>query len=72
MMLYFLVLALLRGAPGTDDWLQFRGPNGSGVSNTVGLPTNFGPEQNLTWEDSRSFRPVVSDRRRGSHLHDRE
>lgn len=33
-----------------QDWTQFRGPNGSGVSNTVGLPAEFGPNKNVVWK----------------------
>ena len=33
-----------------DDWTQFRGPNGTGVSNTTGLPTEFGPNKNVIWK----------------------
>src|SRR5687767_6227752 len=33
-----------------DDWSQFRGPNGSGVSDTKGLPTEFGPNKNVVWK----------------------
>jgi pimeloyl-ACP methyl ester carboxylesterase len=33
-----------------EDWLQFRGPNGSGVSTSTGLPTEFGPEKNVVWK----------------------
>jgi outer membrane protein assembly factor BamB len=33
-----------------EDWSQFRGPNGSGVSATTGLPTEFGPEKNVLWK----------------------
>lgn len=32
------------------DWPQFRGPNGSGVLETSGLPTEFGPDKNVIWE----------------------
>lgn len=32
-----------------SDWLRFRGPNGAGVSETTGLPTEFGPTKNLIW-----------------------
>ncbi len=32
------------------DWSQFRGPNGSGVSATTGLPTEFGPNKNVVWK----------------------
>src|SRR5687768_18571464 len=37
-------------ANATEDWTQFRGPNGSGVSSTTGLPTEFGAGKNLVWK----------------------
>lgn len=33
-----------------DDWMQFRGPNASGVSNETDLPVQFGPTQNVIWK----------------------
>src|SRR5262245_21200470 len=33
-----------------EEWTQFRGPNGSGVSATTGLPTEFGPDKNVIWK----------------------
>jgi outer membrane protein assembly factor BamB len=36
-------------SPG-EDWTQFRGPNGTGVSNTANLPTEFGPDKNVIWK----------------------
>src|SRR5580698_5287882 len=33
-----------------SDWPRFRGPNGSGVNETTGLPTEFGPQKNLLWK----------------------
>jgi outer membrane protein assembly factor BamB len=44
-----LLLAGLMAASDTD-WSRFRGPNGSGVSETKGLPTEFGPEKNVIWK----------------------
>jgi outer membrane protein assembly factor BamB len=35
---------------GAEDWPQFRGPNGSGVSTATGLPEEFGPEKNVVWK----------------------
>ena len=32
------------------DWPRFRGPNGSGVAETDGLPVEFGPQKNLVWK----------------------
>ncbi len=34
----------------SEEWSQFRGPNGSGVSATTGLPTEFGPAKNVVWK----------------------
>jgi outer membrane protein assembly factor BamB len=34
----------------THDWPQFRGPNGSGVGETTGLPSEFGPDKNVIWK----------------------
>jgi outer membrane protein assembly factor BamB len=33
-----------------DEWTQFRGPNGTGVSATTGLPDTFGPSKNVIWK----------------------
>jgi outer membrane protein assembly factor BamB len=33
-----------------EDWPQFRGPNGSGVSAATGLPEEFGPNKNVIWK----------------------
>lgn len=32
------------------DWSRFRGPNGSGISETKGLPAEFGPDKNVIWK----------------------
>ena len=32
------------------DWPQFRGPNAFGVSDTTGLPSEFGPAKNVIWK----------------------
>ena len=34
----------------TQNWDQFRGPNGEGVSATTGLPSEFGPQKNVAWK----------------------
>jgi outer membrane protein assembly factor BamB len=44
-----LVLALATFVSG-DEWSQFRGPNGTGVSATTGLPETFGPAKNVLWK----------------------
>jgi outer membrane protein assembly factor BamB len=49
-----LLVAILFVSPiitfASDDWSQFRGPNGTGVSETKGLPTEFGPGKNVVWK----------------------
>lgn len=47
----------------TDTWLQFRGPNGSGVAEGSTPPIEFGPNTNLAWKTSVPFgrsSPVVT------------
>ena len=39
-----------------QDWPRFHGPNGSGVSETTGLPAEFGPGKNLVWKVGQSGR----------------
>ena len=57
MIISALLIALLFAAPignspgtVTEEWSQFRGPNGSGVSASTGLPAEFGPEKNVVWK----------------------
>lgn len=45
-----LIASLSLSSVAAEDWLQFRGPNGTGVSTTTGLPTEFGPEKNVVWK----------------------
>jgi outer membrane protein assembly factor BamB len=33
-----------------EEWSQFRGPNGTGVSAATGLPETFGPAKNVIWK----------------------
>src|SRR5882762_4217592 len=54
----FLVVSfvLISGVHAADeDWSRFRGPNGSGVSTSTGLPTEFGPKKNLVWRTEVPF-----------------
>jgi outer membrane protein assembly factor BamB len=49
------VLAWFTCGPGhaaaqTDQWARFRGPNGTGVSSTTGLPSEFGPATGVVWK----------------------
>ncbi|HEX5885668.1 MAG TPA: PQQ-binding-like beta-propeller repeat protein [Pyrinomonadaceae bacterium] len=49
-MITLLLFVLLTLSATTDEWSQFRGPNGTGVSATKGLPTEFGPQKNVIWK----------------------
>jgi len=52
--IFALSIALLAGFPLAtvlaEEWHQFRGPNGTGVSATTGLPEEFGPSKNVVWK----------------------
>jgi outer membrane protein assembly factor BamB len=37
------------------EWPGFRGVNASGISDSAGLPVEFGPEKNLVWEAEVPF-----------------
>jgi outer membrane protein assembly factor BamB len=37
---------------GPEEWSRFRGPNGTGISASTGLPTEFGPAKNVIWKAS--------------------
>lgn len=37
-------------AASAQEWMQFRGPNGSGVSSSTNLPIEFGPDKNVLWK----------------------
>ncbi len=45
-----VTLALVPLVWAAADWPRFRGPNGDGVAETAGLPTEFGPERNAIWK----------------------
>lgn len=46
----WIVMTVAVLAADLNDWSRFRGPNGSGVAETKGLPTTFGPTQNVVWK----------------------
>jgi len=60
----FLILALLPAVARADDWPQFRGPSGSGVSGEADVPVEWGPGKNLRWTTplpgTGSSSPIVS------------
>jgi outer membrane protein assembly factor BamB len=49
-MMALAVALLCTGWSFADDWSQFRGPNGTGISNTTHLPVEFGPGRNVIWK----------------------
>jgi outer membrane protein assembly factor BamB len=47
----------------TNEWLQFRGPNGTGVADGVALPAEFNSTKNIVWKTQVPFArssPVVT------------
>lgn len=45
-----MIACLCIGNVLADDWSQFRGPNGTGISGTTRLPVEFGPARNVEWK----------------------
>jgi len=43
-------LLCLPSAGQADNWPQFRGPNGSGISTETNLPSEWGPDKNIAWK----------------------
>jgi outer membrane protein assembly factor BamB len=41
--------------PDPEGWSRFRGPNGSGVSTSTRLPSEFGPDTNVVWKTELPF-----------------
>ena len=60
-----IAMALLTGAaPSATDWSRFRGPNGTGVADATGLPSEMGPDRNVVWKAAvpeGHSSPVLSD-----------
>jgi outer membrane protein assembly factor BamB len=45
------LLSLLSASPlVAEDWPQFRGPTGQGISTEKNLPTEWGPDKNVKWK----------------------
>src|SRR4026208_311625 len=64
----FLLLTnqTLRAQQNTNEWPQFRGPNGTGVAEGFALPAEFNATKNLAWKApvpfARSSPVVTADR----------
>jgi outer membrane protein assembly factor BamB len=50
MMKLLLALALPAVVVHAEDWAQFRGSNGSGVSSSTGLPVEFSADKQVAWK----------------------
>jgi outer membrane protein assembly factor BamB len=49
-----------------QEWPRFRGPNGTGISDSTGVPVEFGPSKNLLWKTAVPFArssPVIAGNR---------
>lgn len=46
----FLGVVLLSAVAWADDWTQFRGPNGNGVSTETQLPAEWSTSKNVQWK----------------------
>ena len=49
------VASIAADAPDPEAWSRFRGPNGSGVSTSTHLPTEFGTDKNVIWKTELPF-----------------
>jgi len=43
-------LTFAGASAGAEDWAQWRGPEGTGVSPEEGLPTHWGPDEGVAWK----------------------
>lgn len=48
--LLFASLLFVTAATAEDNWPQFRGPNGNGISTAKQLPLNWNEKQNIKWK----------------------
>jgi outer membrane protein assembly factor BamB len=48
--LFILPALLCLGRLSAEDWPQWRGPSGNGISGEPGLPTRWGPNENVGWK----------------------
>src|SRR5688500_17388853 len=58
-----LFTLLVSSSAVAQDWTQFRGPNGTGVATTAGLPSEFGPKNSVIWKTElppRHSSPVLT------------
>lgn len=73
--LLLLVIASFSTVSAKETWSQFRGPNGTGVSETTGVPETFGPNKNVVWKTALPAghsSPVLTQDRIFVTAHDKE
>ena len=47
-----LLCLLTLSSASAEDWLRFRGPNGSGIADSTPLPREIGPDKNVVWKQA--------------------
>jgi outer membrane protein assembly factor BamB len=55
MLLLLMMASPAADAPDVEGWSRFRGPNGSGISTSTRVPTEFGPAKNVIWKTELPF-----------------
>lgn len=61
--LFVITTSSIHAQQATNDWPQFRGPNGTGVAEGSALPAEFSATKNVVWKTSVPFArssPVVT------------
>src|SRR6185436_3054445 len=49
-MRHLLIILLMCAALRAEDWPQFRGPGGQGISDAKNLPTKWSASENVIWK----------------------
>jgi len=44
------LILICTGVAFAEDWPEFRGPTGQGISSEENVPTHWGPEENVVWK----------------------
>ena len=61
-----LLATWIAGHALAEEWPQFRGPNGTGLSTSANAPVDFGPDRGVAWKvrvPAGKSSPVLSARR---------
>ena len=57
---WLLLLTLIQSLPAAGNWLEFRGPNGQGISEAKDLPLTWSEGQNIQWKTALPGRGASS------------